>query len=149
MADQELASRWQRLGGALLDGVIFLVIELPVMFMFGVFDEITSGRGLTLGQTLGFFVFHLIVFAAVNGWLLANHGQTVGKKVAGTRIIDLNGNLRPFAVVFFVRYALLSAIANIPIAGSLFCLVDALFVFRKDKRCIHDLMAGTQVVKTQ
>ena len=147
MADQELAGRWQRLGGALLDGIIFLVIELPVMFMFGVFDQITSGRGMTLGQTVGFFVFHLIVFAAVNGWLLANRGQTVGKKVAGTRIVDLNGGLRPFSVVFFVRYALIGAIANIPIAGSLFSLLDALFVFRKDKRCIHDLMAGTRVVR--
>ncbi len=149
MADQELASRGQRLGGALLDAVIFLVIELPVMFMFGVFQQITRGQGMTFSQTVGFFVFHLIVFAAVNGWLLANRGQTVGKKVAGTRIVDLAGNLRPFATVFFVRYALLGAIANIPIAGNLFCLVDELFVFRKDKRCIHDLMAGTQVVRAQ
>ncbi|MFC1453074.1 RDD family protein [Verrucomicrobiota bacterium] len=149
MTDQALASRWQRLGGALLDAVIFLAIELPVMFVFGAFDGIAEGRGVTLGQTVGFFVFHLAVFAAINGWLLAKRGQTIGKKVAGTGIVDLDGNLRPFAVVFFVRYALIGAIANIPVVGPLFPLVDTLFIFRKNRRCLHDLMAGTRVVRAQ
>lgn len=149
MPDQELASLWQRLGGVLLDSVIFLVIELPVIFVFGVFDQLSSGRGMLFGQTVGFFVFHFVVFAALNGWLLAKHGQTIGKKVAGTRIVDLTGNLRPFSIVFFVRYALFGAIANIPIMGGIFCLVDSLFIFRNDKRCIHDLIAGTRVVKAR
>jgi uncharacterized RDD family membrane protein YckC len=29
----------------------------------------------------------------------------------------------------------------------LYGLVDALFIFREDKRCLHDLIAGTIVVR--
>ena len=32
-------------------------------------------------------------------------------------------------------------------AGGLFSIVDICFIFRDDRRCIHDLIAGTQVVK--
>ena len=47
----------------------------------------------------------------------------------------------------FVRNVLLRLIANgmigsIPFYG----LVDILFIFRSDRRCIHDLIARTQVV---
>jgi len=148
MFDNELASRWLRLAGAVLDGIIMMIIQLPVIFLvMGGLEQLSQGGGLTLGQTVGFFLFHLVVFAAVNGWLLFKRGQTVGKMVAGTRIVDLSGNLRPFSIVFFVRYALVGAVANIPIAGGLFSLIDVLFIFRNDKRCIHDLLAGTKVVR--
>jgi len=29
----------------------------------------------------------------------------------------------------------------------LFHLVDCLFIFRQDRRCLHDLIAGTRVVR--
>lgn len=144
---KELASRWLRLGGAVLDGIIMMVIELPVMFMFGIFNQVSEGQGMTMGQLAAFFVFHLMAFAAVNGWLLAKRGQTVGKMIVGTRIVDLNGNLRPFKIIFFIRYALVGFLASIPLLGSLFSLANALFIFRSDKRCLHDLIAGTKVVQ--
>ncbi|MBD3392455.1 MAG: hypothetical protein GF418_10265 [Chitinivibrionales bacterium] len=41
---------------------------------------------------------------------------------------------------------LVGALQGIPILGSLFALINVLFVFREDHRCIHDLIAGTKVV---
>ena len=45
-----------------------------------------------------------------------------------------------------MRYFPLAVIAQIPFAGGIFSLIDCLFIFREDRRCIHDLIAGTKVV---
>lgn len=143
----QLASRWKRLGGALLDGLIAMAISLPVMMVAGVFQQITQGEQMTIGQRVFFFFFGLAVFLLINGYLLAKHGQTVGKKLVGTRIVGHAAeNLLSLRHVFGLRYVPISVITQIPIAGNLFALVDCLFIFRKDKRCIHDLIAGTKVV---
>jgi uncharacterized RDD family membrane protein YckC len=37
-------------------------------------------------------------------------------------------------------------IAQIPVLN-LVMIIDPLLIFRKDKRCLHDLLAGTQVIE--
>ncbi len=144
---QELASRWKRLGGALLDSVIAMGINFPFMMFAGVFKQLTQGQRMTIGQYIFFFFFGLAVFLVVNGYLLAKHGQTVGKKLVGTRIVaNADEQILSLGRVFGLRYLPLSLIVQIPIVGGLFCFVDVLFIFRKDKRCIHDLIAGSKVV---
>jgi uncharacterized RDD family membrane protein YckC len=39
------------------------------------------------------------------------------------------------------------ALESIPLLGGLFSLVNVCFIFRDDRRCIHDLIADTIVVK--
>lgn len=51
----ELAGRWKRLGGALLDSLIAMAISIPVMMMAGVFKEITQGQQMSIGQRVFFF----------------------------------------------------------------------------------------------
>ena len=143
-----LADRWKRLGGALIDSLIAMAISFPVMLVGGVFRQIMEGERMTLGQQLFFFVFGLVVFLAVNGYLLAKQGQTVGKRLVGTRIVSHeNGQILPFGRVFGLRYLPLFLISQVPFLGSLFALVDVLFIFREDHRCVHDLIAGTHVVE--
>jgi len=144
---QELASRWKRLGGALLDSVIAMVITFPVMMVAGLFKQFSQGQRMTIGQHIFFFFFSIAVFLAVNGYLLARHGQTLGKKLVGTRIVaNTDEQILSFGRVFGLRYLPLFLIAKVPIVGNLFCIIDVLFIFQKDKRCIHDLIAGTKVV---
>jgi len=89
----------------------------------------------------------LAVSLAINAYLLAKDGQTVGKKLVGTRIVaNADEQILSFGRVFGLRYPPLSLISQIRLVGSLFCLVNVLFIFRKDKRCIHDLIAGSKVV---
>ena len=45
-----------------------------------------------------------------------------------------------------LRYVLVMLVQAIPMIGQLLGLIDALFIFRGDRRCVHDLIAGTKVV---
>lgn len=144
---QPLASRWQRLGGALLDGLLLSLIEVPALIATGCLEGIVEGRELPTRSLLLSVLIHQIAFLTVNGWLLVHRGQTVGKKLLGTRIVSLDGSLQPFGRLYLMRYLAPQAISNAPVVGAVFALVDALFVFREDHRCLHDLLAGTKVIK--
>jgi uncharacterized RDD family membrane protein YckC len=38
-------------------------------------------------------------------------------------------------------------LGSLPYVGSCYGLLDILFIFGADRRCIHDLIAGTKVVR--
>jgi uncharacterized RDD family membrane protein YckC len=155
----ELAGRWHRLGGAILDWIAVLIITMPAMMIVtnlyfpGAMDFSGSLKDSLMGadQSFGFVMANLVItigaFLLLNGYILVRHGQTIGKKVIGMRIVTLEGDIPPFARVVLIRYILMMLITRIPMVGSLFSLIDVLFIFRRDKRCIHDLLAGTRVVK--
>ena len=145
---QVLASLVDRFIGAFLDGLILVV---PILVCFFVMIVVRGNPEetfeLTIGERVLFILLSWTFFLAINGYLLYKHGQTVGKKIAGTRIVAVtDGQLLPFSKVFGLRYLIIGMIAHIPIIGSWFYLIDILFIFRKDRRCIHDLFAGTKVV---
>jgi len=142
-----LASRWKRLGGVLIDGVISMVIIVPIMLATGVLQRAFSGEGMTIGQQTAFFIVGWVVFLVLNGYLLLNRGQTIGKVVVKTKIVDLSGNVPSFGKLLVLRYLILGLVSQIPIIGSLAGLVNALFIFGKERRCLHDYMAGTRVVE--
>lgn len=48
MQHVELAGRWTRLGAAFIDGLISIVITVPVMMYFGLFDLIEEGAEFPL-----------------------------------------------------------------------------------------------------
>ncbi len=146
----ELASRGKRLGGSLLDSLIASVVIVPVMIFMGAFKQASQGQKMGIEQTIAVFLLGNIVFLVINGIFLAKHGQTLGKKIVGTRIVsESDRQILPLTRVFGLRYLPVSVIAQIPLAGSFFSLANALFIFRSDKRCIHDLIAGTIVVDTK
>lgn len=141
------ASRGKRLGGALIDGLISIVIIVPIMLATGVLQEAFRGEGMTLGQQAAFFVVGWVVFLILNGYLLLRRGQTIGKVAVKTKIVDLSGNLPNFGKLLVLRYFVLGLVAQIPIIGGLAGLVNVLFIFGKERRCVHDYIAGTRVVE--
>ena len=48
-----------------------------------------------------------------------------------------------------LRLVPIHLISQVPFAGGFVGLADSLFIFRQDKRCIHDLIAGTKVVEAE
>jgi uncharacterized RDD family membrane protein YckC len=152
----ELASRWARLGGSLVDGILGALTALPhaanqilgatsrpgvhvAQLIFSPFDRSVAGV-VSTSLFLG--------LVAMQSYFLAVRGQTVGKRVAGTRIVGLDGSPASFAKVVVLRYWVVLALPLVRGVGGLLPLVDVVWIFGPTKRCLHDLAAGTRVVRT-
>ncbi|HYM35178.1 MAG TPA: RDD family protein [Steroidobacteraceae bacterium] len=144
----ELASRWARLGAAIIDGLLMSAIILPIIFSTGYWQNAMSGIRPPFATQLGYALIGLVAYLVLNGYLLHSSGQTIGKRVAGTRIVSVDENrVLPLWKIITLRQLPISAVSQIPVVGPLSTIVDMLFVFRGDKRCIHDLIAGTHVIR--
>jgi uncharacterized RDD family membrane protein YckC len=141
-----LAGRWVRLGASIVDGLVVGLVMVPVMYLMGVFSHITNGAEPPMTLMLMVAVIAFVVFVAINYVPLSKNGQTVGKKVANIRITDLQGNKPDVSTIILKRYLPVQIAGQVPIVGGLVSLIDILFIFRKDRRCVHDLIAGTQVM---
>jgi len=81
-----------------------------------------------------FIPLSLLIVLMFQMVLLTKDGQTLGKKALGIRIVKMNTGENGG----FVPNVLLRLIANGPIGNKPFYgLVDILFIFRSDRRCIH------------
>ncbi len=156
-ADLNLATRWQRFGGAFVDGLIFLAAIGPAVGGLTWDSFVKAGQ---MKSPLAFYTMAgrwgavagvlLLAMNVVNWTLLVRRGQTLGKIVAGTRVVMLDGTRAPFAKVVALRVWVFYFPSYIPglnrLVGML-GLVDVLFIFRADRRCLHDQLAGTKVVR--
>ncbi|RFU62242.1 RDD family protein [Bacillus sp. V59.32b] len=126
------AGFWRRLLALILDGII---IAIP----FGVISYLITGnwnRNDDTFESVVNFVYALIIPII---W----HGYTVGKKIMGVRIAKENGEKLGFGTMLMRTFvAALVYVFSFGIA----LIVSAFMVgLRKDKRALHDLMAGTYV----
>ena len=144
-----LAGRGQRFLGALIDGLVQLAIVGPLVFFTGAWDAMmNSGGQLSLSTTLTWFIVGEVAFLAIQGWLLFNRQQTVGKWLLSMKIVGMDDAHVPAGKLYGLRYLLFHVLAQIPIINMLM-IIDPLLIFRRDKRCLHDLLAGTQVIESR
>ena len=161
------ASRGSRFLAYLVDASPFIVIGIlggimAAMMLPGLFS------GQARPNTGGMMAFGLfaIVFGLVSlGWLIWNivllyrYGQTVGKKVLGIRVVRMDGSRVSFPRFVFLRWLAMAVIGGVVgaiggaigfrYAGSLVSLIDVLMIFGPARRCLHDLVADTQVVTAE
>ncbi len=138
-ASAALAGRLARLGAAIVDGIVLVV---PIAVFAVVTPLLVRGPG---GETVAsvFILLSFLIVFIFQMVLLTKDGQTLGKKALGIRIVKMNTGLNGG----FVPNVLLRLIVNVLLwVIPMYILVDILFIFRSDRRCIHDLIAGTQVV---
>jgi uncharacterized RDD family membrane protein YckC len=139
------ATRGQRFGGAFIDGLIAMAISVPVLIaMYGTQFFLAARGGPT--AMLGGVALYAALYLALQSWFLYTAGQTLGKKVMGTRIVRTDGSRAEFARLLILRQGLPMVINLIPFVGKLFTLVDVLFIFGAPRRCVHDYIADTVVV---
>ena len=105
-----------------------------------------SGR-VSIISTLIFGVFGMVVFVLLHGYLLHTNGQTIGKRLVGTRIVSVVDNqILPLGRLLALRMLPVWVASQIPLVGGLLGIIDVLFIFSKDRRCVHDKIAGTKVI---
>lgn len=142
--DVVLASRLARLGAALIDSAFIFVPAILIAIMTPGIRNGTSSNPSSF--VLGLFGLGVIAFVVYQFVLLYRHGQTVGKKIVGIRIVRPDGGRASFPRLLFLRYGVPGLIGAIPLVGSIFSLVNVLFIFAEDRRCLHDRIADTIVV---
>jgi uncharacterized RDD family membrane protein YckC len=139
----EPAGFWIRWLAMIVDGVIVNLVSFPLGFAMGfasvtVFKDSASMDALMngLSQAIG-----LVVGVAYVGYFTSRKGATLGKLAFGMRVYK-EGTTQHLT---FIR-AVLREVAKI--ASYLTLLIGFIMAgVRKDKRALHDLLAGTRVMR--
>ena len=140
------ASRGARLGAVLIDTFLLMLITIPLANFDGTFEQIAQGLEPSLWQQVQSMLVGMVAFVLINGAWLKRYGQTVGKRICKVRIVDVQGQV-PELVGLTKRYLSVWLVSAIPLLGGLLCIINYLFIFRADRRCLHDHLAGTRVVQ--
>ena len=146
----EDAGRGSRLLAAIIDAIIGIVCSLPLWLLVDDFKGIFSGIKPPMTTLMLGMVYVLVCFVVIHGYLLHNYGQTVGKRLMGIYIANHGSAQKTdFKDIFIKRLLPVTAATLVPVVGNFFSLIDALMIFRADKRCIHDHIAATHVLKVK
>ena len=154
--DDVKASRGSRLGASIIDSlIIFLPMipaymqAMPLLMRAGVQRNAFAVWGIVAGTGGWFYVGALwaVIILTINGILAYRNGQSIAKKWLGIKDVRTDGSRVSFARIFWLRNVLNIAISFMPLIGSFYGLIDVLFIFGSAKRCVHDYIADTIVVR--
>jgi uncharacterized RDD family membrane protein YckC len=153
----EKATRASRFGATLIDGLLFVIPFAPSYF--AAFSHLGAG-GLAHSGAFGFWraviatgapfwagVVIDLVLIAITTVLVHRNGQTIGKKLLGIKVVRTDGSRATLARIFWLRYFANSLIILIPMVGRFYSLIDSLMIFGESRRCCHDHIADTIVVR--
>lgn len=147
-SEPELAEIMVRFLGAIIDGFLLLILLIPAMWFGGYFQAAMTGN-VGIGQLVLWSAISFGLMLLLQGFPLYTRGQTWAKWLLDIRIVDLRGKQPEFWRLIVLRYMIPSALQVIPIFGGAFSLANALFIFGAQRRCLHDYIAGTQVINVQ
>lgn len=136
-----LASRSSRLSAQIVDGLIGFGIALLLYtpLMMGSLPESSVGMGAML-----FWLFGMFALAIYQMFLLSRDGQSLGKKAMKIRIVRYDDDGNPgFGRAVGLRLFVNALIGLVPF----YAIVDLLFIFGSERRCLHDYIAGTKVIE--
>ena len=144
---QVLAGRGTRLGAAILEGVIIVAIVVPLI-LIGLVLQPSSLRAGGEPPWIGI----LLCVVAGFGWLALNlkflydNGQTIAKKILGIKIVRKDGSRASVKRIVGIRWVVNGLLGAIPLVGPIYGIVDSLFIFNAERRCLHDHLADTIVI---
>jgi uncharacterized RDD family membrane protein YckC len=168
-----LAERGARLLAASIDELILLGIALPALFGGislathavlldmpsdptkidpALFDtgqlESQIVSGMLSGPGFVITVLALLAWCGITAWLVATNGQTIGKRLVGIKVVRTDGSPASFARIFLLRNVVNFLPTLLPYIGLLYqLLIDPIFIFQDSRRCLHDMIADTTVVR--
>ena len=159
-----LAERSQRFYAFVIDSLFSFSISFLIPIIFSI---------LSFNSNFLLALFSFFIVVSIQGYLLINTGQAIGKRLMKIRIVDaVTLGIPSIGKVFLIRYILVWQIPNLL---SLFLiqeedlilnsssdfsspenlislvaflvLAQTLLIFKTDRRCGHDLISGTIVEK--
>ena len=159
-----LAERSQRFYAFVIDSLFSFSISFLIPIIFSI---------LSFNSNFLLALFSFFIVVSIQGYLLINTGQSIGKRLIKIRIVDaVTLGLPSIRKVFLIRYILVWQIPNLLSLFliqeedlilnsssdfsspenliSLFAfmvLAQTLLIFKTDRRCGHDLISGTIVEK--
>ena len=165
VAPMGLASRWQRTLGLLIDSVLSMLPGIPI-YMNASMQQIATAQGRHMWAIYtdfgiwGWTGGALSAVLALTTWfLITTRGQSIGKIVVGSRIVRVDGTSVGFLNGVVLRHWVLVgpalALATLVPGGAwimqLFGFLNlinlGMGIFRADRRCLHDFLADTRVIK--
>lgn len=146
-ASNTAAERGTRLGASVLDAVIGMtMMYLPIVLAAFIASAGDRSAGVIVVAVLvglsGFTVWSYLTYINVK-----RTGQSLGKKMLGIRVVRVDGSPATVGRIFWLRNVLNGLFSAVPILGTLYGLIDALFIFSESRQCLHDRLADTIVVK--
>ena len=140
MNENRYAGFWVRVGAALIDTVLLMVIVMPLLSMiYG--KDYWTGTSLVFGFwdiTLNYLLPAIVVIVF---WIYKS--ATPGKMALGLRIVNANTGDTPSTGQFIVRY-LGYFVSVIPLMLGIIWVA-----FDSRKQGWHDKIAGTVVIRTR
>ena len=142
----EYATFWHRLGAYLIDYVLISLVTCPLGLMMGVMGAVAEQSGEAAQAASAGVTVLMYAVAIVAGWLYhalmesSSWQGTVGKRVLGIRVTDLDGNRITFGRATGRYFG--------KIVSSMICAVGFIMVlFTERKQGLHDMMASTLVLQ--
>lgn len=146
-AGPPVAGRGQRWAAQFINQILAGLSAIPIFVLYRGygFDDFMATRAgeLTDLDPYKWFGIALIPWFLLNAYLIHTRSQSVGKMVVKIKVVGMNGGPAGTLKQLFVRWGLVFMTSQvIPFFG----LLDALLIFRKSNKCLHDNLAGTMVV---
>lgn len=142
----ELAGRGTRLGAAIIDGILIAVLNGAFGFVIG-YNMLRPDPSTSIMMYGAMFVSGIAFYLIINGYLLAQNGQTIAKKLLGIKIVRTDGSKADLQRIIGLRLLPVWIAQAIPFVNIVVGLVDALLIFRENHKCLHDNIADTIVIK--
>ncbi|OTG93412.1 RDD family protein [Acinetobacter sp. ANC 3832] len=93
-----------------------------------------------------FMCLYIVIMLAVQGFLIAKSGQSLGKRITGIKIVDADsGEKVPLVRAFFLR-SVLFIILNLMVMPFV-AIIDSVFGLSAKRQTLHDKLAKTKVIK--
>lgn len=131
------AGFWIRFVAMIIDGIIIGIAQFVLSLIFGGgFDPEFTNTGLGLIISLLLVLIYYVWFQT------KNNGQTLGKKITGIRVAEIDGDQVTIGKMFLreVIGKFLSA---------LIFFIGYLIAAGKSKRALHDYLAKTIVIRAE
>lgn len=160
ITEMKVASRWSRFWAWFIDGLVACALMIPLFYFEPTRNLMFSNDVLGLVST---YVLSAFLYLLCHGYLLHKYGQTIGKNVFEIAMFSTDTHQplslskfifmrwAPFSLIIlparlyeiFPTVELFKLLSLLAILGA---TVNILLIFGKQKRCLHDRLAGSLVV---